>query len=201
MRMRDRAIIEDLQRFRCMTRDDIADIHFAGLKSKINSTNTVLKRLRRDRYIEVNMEKRPYLYFPASSTLRKDSQKVSHFLAIVNFYRQLIKYEIPRQFKVEPKYGREYMEPDAFMIWKAAPFFIEIQRSVYSERMMREKLARYEAYYYSEEWKTEAWQPREKKFFPNVWIVGETQYLFSSKPFKILQTRDVQEFIKMINQK
>ena len=33
MKNRDKAIIKDLQRFRCMSRDDIIDLHFQGLKS------------------------------------------------------------------------------------------------------------------------------------------------------------------------
>jgi hypothetical protein len=198
MRSRDRAIIEDLQRFRCMTRDDIAEIHFKDVKSKVNSTNTVLKRLRRDGYVEVNTEKRPFLYFPAPSTMKRDSQKINHFLAIVDFYRQLLKYEPPRQFKVEPKFGKEYMEPDVFMIWKAAPFFVEIQKTTYSDRQMKEKMARYESYFYSDEWKLEAWQPRDKKYFPNVWIIGEAQYRFDKKPFRIIQTKNVEEFLGML---
>ncbi|MDT9027477.1 hypothetical protein [Rossellomorea yichunensis] len=43
------------------------------------------------------------------------------------------------------------------MIWKRAPFFVEIQRSVYSHKIMSEKVDRYEAYRLSGEWKNEAW--------------------------------------------
>lgn len=44
------------------------------------------------------------------------------------------------------------MEPDIFMIWKRAPFFLEIQRSIYSEKVMNEKVNRYVSYYMSNEW-------------------------------------------------
>jgi hypothetical protein len=43
------------------------------------------------------------------------------------------------------------MEPDAFMRWKKGPFFVEIQRSVYSDKVMQEKVGRYEAYFMSNE--------------------------------------------------
>ncbi|MHA4119940.1 replication-relaxation family protein, partial [Bacillus cereus] len=48
MKSRDKAIIKDLCRFRCLSRDDIIDLHFQGLKKAVTSCNTVMKRLRRD---------------------------------------------------------------------------------------------------------------------------------------------------------
>lgn len=195
MRARDKAIIDDLIRFRCMTRDDIADIHFSNVKSKINSVNTVLKRLRRDGYIVANVEARPYLYFTADSRMKKDSQKSMHYLSIVDFYKQLLAYEKPRAFDVEPKY--EFMEPDVFMIWKSTPFFVEIQRSIFSDKQIKEKLNRYESYYYSNAWHNEPWQPKDKKIFPYLWVVGEPISV-EKKPFKIIQTRTVKEFMNRI---
>ncbi len=163
MRKRDLAIIRDLERFRCLTRDDIIDLHFSRLKQPVTCCNTVLKRLRRDGYIEVNTNHQPYLYFPSPASIKKDSTKIPHFLKIVEFYKSLLKFEEPKTFIVEPKYGKGYMEPDAFMIWKRAPFFVEIQRSVYSARVMDEKVKRYEEYFFSNEWQQEAWQPQNKK--------------------------------------
>lgn len=61
-------------------------------------------------------------------------KKIPHFLGIVDVYKQLVHYENPKLFKVEPKYGKEYMEPDAFTIWRRSPFFIEVQKSVYSKK-------------------------------------------------------------------
>lgn len=195
MRQRDKAILDDLSRFRCMTRDDIAEIHFSTLKSPITSANIVLKRLRRDGYIEANTERQPYVYFPSPAPIKKDSSKINHYLAIVDFYKQSLKHDIPRQFKVEPKYGKEYMEPDIFMIWQGAAFFVEIQRSIYSEKVMKDKLDRYEKYLYAEEWKKESWQPRDKKIFPYIWIITETRYDTSNVPYKTFQTRNVEEFL------
>lgn len=54
MKKRDIAILNDLERFRVLSRNDIIDLHFANLKNPIASCNSVLKRLRRDGYIEVN---------------------------------------------------------------------------------------------------------------------------------------------------
>nr|MCX3330287.1 hypothetical protein [Bacillus pacificus] len=128
MKNRDKAIMSNLKRFRCMSRDDIIDLHFQGLKNAVTCCNTVMKRLRRDGHVDANITQQPFIYFPQPSTLRKTSQKIPHFLGIVDAYKQLIHYEKPKLFKVEPKYGREYMEPDAFTIWRRSPFFIEVQK-------------------------------------------------------------------------
>lgn len=88
MLVRDKAILDDLTRFRCMSRDDLIDVHFNNVKDKITICNRVMKRLRRDGQIEVNTSIQPYLYFPSPSPIKKDRQKARHFLAIVEFYKQ-----------------------------------------------------------------------------------------------------------------
>lgn len=47
MNARDKAIVSDLVRFRCLSRDDIAELHFSNIKNPITQANMVLKRLRR----------------------------------------------------------------------------------------------------------------------------------------------------------
>lgn len=67
------------------------------------------------------------------------------------------------------------MEPVAFMIWKRAPFFVEIERSVYSEKIMNEKFMRYASYYMSHEWQQEPWQSADKKIFPKTILITSTR--------------------------
>lgn len=198
MRKRDLAILKDLERFRVLSRDDIIDLHFADLKNPIASCNTVLKRLRRDGYIEVNTDHRPYLYFSAPVQIKRDSAKIPHFLKIVELYKALRKYENPRIFNVEPKYGKGYMEPDVFMIWKRTPFFVEIQRSVYSDKIMADKIKRYESYYLSKEWQKEPWQPLNKKVFPLVLVLTDTRYKINSPYIRFIQITKIDELIKMV---
>ncbi|MFF2855570.1 hypothetical protein [Peribacillus sp. NPDC058002] len=107
MRKRDKNILADLDRFRCMTRNDINDLHFSGLKNPVTCCNTVMKRLRRDRHIEVNAAQQPYIYFPSPAPIKKDSAKFPHFLNIVEFYKSLLNFQ----------------EPDAFVILKHAHLF------------------------------------------------------------------------------
>ena len=145
----DLAILNDLERFRVLRRDDLIEIHFSHLKQPVTACNTVMKRLRRDGYVEANADNHQYLYFLSPSPIKKDSVKIPHFLKIVEFYKLLLKYEPPKTFVVEPKYGEKgkYMELDIFMLWKKGAFFVEVQRSVYSDRVMNEKVRRYEDYH------------------------------------------------------
>lgn len=183
---RDKAILADLERFRCLTRDDVAELHFGGLRDPVKAANNALLRLRRDGYITVSKERRMYVYFPVPG-IKKDSAKIGHFLAIADFYRQLRRIELPRTFDVEPKYGKGRPEPDAFVIWKGVPWFVEIQRTVFSRKVMKDKLDRYEAYFHSAEWEREPWQPADRKFFPHLWICGVGRYNIDGRPFRIVQ--------------
>lgn len=184
-----------------LSRDDIIDLHFKGLKQPVTCANTVLKRLRRDGYIDVNMNHQPYLYFSSPAPIKKDSTKIPHFLKIVEFYREISKYGLPKNFIVEPKYGKGYMEPDAFMIWKGTPFFVEIQRSVYSSKVMDEKINRYEAYFQSNEWQQETWQPQHKKVFPAVIMLTDTRYDVKESSVTFHQVQRVDLLIKMFEPK
>lgn len=201
MKKRDLSILNDLQRFRCLTRDDIIELHFKGLKQPVTCCNTVLKRLRRDGYIEVSTKQLPYIYFVSPSPIKKDSTKIPHFLKIAEFYKSLIKYEPPKSFIVEPKYGKGYMEPDAFMLWKRGPFFVEIQRSVYSDKVMKEKVSRYEQYYLSNEWQRESWQPANVKVFPTVLMLTDTRYNIESSYVRFIQIQNIEELVSLFTPK
>lgn len=201
MRKRDKAIIDNLNRFRVMSRDDICDIHFSNVKNSVNSANTVLKRLHRDGHVKRSETFQPFVYFPGDSTMKKDSQKIPHFLALVDVYKQLRKYKEPKQFVIEPKYGKQYMEPDIFTIWKGLPMFIEVQRNVYSDKVMSDKIKRYESYFYSDEWQKEPWQPRDKKVFPSILMLTDTRYAIASDCLRVNQCRTVDEFVESVGGK
>ncbi|WP_424766282.1 replication-relaxation family protein [Paenibacillus sp. sgz302251] len=197
MNARDVAIVKDLERFRCLSRDDIAELHFTNVKNAINEANKVLLRLRRDGVIGVSKERRKYIYFPDRS-IKKDSSKIGHFLAIAEFYREIRKHEAPTMFEVEPKLGSKGLpEPDVFTTWKRTPFFVEIQNSRFSSSVMQAKMKRYEAYYASGIWEQASWQPPQgKKLFPFVWIIGEGRYDVGKPSFKVLQGT-VEQIISM----
>ncbi|MEW9673585.1 hypothetical protein [Ammoniphilus sp. 3BR4] len=200
MRYRDQAILSDLQRFRVMSRDDIVEIHFHDVKEKIKGCNTVLKRLREKNLIQANTKHRPYLYFPNPSTVKINSQKLNHFLAILKFYRELREFSLPSKFEVEAKFGPTYMEPDIFMIWEGNPYFVEIQRSYYSPQKMREKLNRYIRYYQSNEWQNSSWQHNPHcPVFPTLWMITDIKYPLQFLPFRIVQSVNVVNGVHNLN--
>ncbi|KMK77635.1 replication-relaxation family protein [Alkalihalobacillus pseudalcaliphilus] len=191
MKKRDKAILDDLIKFRVMRRDDICQLHFVGLKQAIKSCNAVLKRLRRDGHIKAITDQKQYLYLHQDTNVKNDSAKISHFLAIVDVYKKLCDVEKPQRFEVEPKLSNKgTVEPDIFCIWRKAPFYIEVQRNIYSKKVFDKKLSRYELFYESKEWHKADWQPKDKIMFPYVWVIGEGNYNVTGKPFRIFHTRE-----------
>lgn len=200
MKARDRAIIDDIQRFRVMSRDDIADLHFAGLKYAASNANTVLARLFRAGLIGRSTDYVPYLYFPVEKPIKKDGQKIRHFLEIVRVYRDMIKVARPSVFTVEAKYGKGLAEPDIFTIWKSSPIWIEVQRSHYTQQVMAEKIERYELLKESGIIARESWQPKNKPaVFPAILIISPTRYAVESDSVTILQAQSIADFLRIMN--
>lgn len=201
---RDKAIIRDLNRFRAMSLDDIAELHFSHLKRPKNSANNVLKRLVRDGKIKRSTAFQPYVYFGPDTNLKENSTKISHFLAIVQVYKDILRHGEIETFLVEPKYGpKGLVEPDIFCIFVSeygkTPFFIEVQNSVYSEKMMQEKLKRYAALYESGIIHREPWQD-SKPIFPYILILTESRYaLDENYPFRVWQAQSFSQFLNALH--
>ncbi|MFT8709684.1 MAG: hypothetical protein ABF820_09665 [Sporolactobacillus sp.] len=194
MRERDTRILHDLARFRCLSRDDIIYLHFAGLVKKVSRANEVLRRLADRGLVKVDRTTSPYLYFPGECNINMGSQKIAHYRGIFSIYKDLQRNGLLERFEVEPKLGpKGTVEPDIFCIWKRAPFFIEVQLShQYDGNYMLKKLARYDAYKYSRAWEHLDWQRVEKKYFPNIWIIGDKKY----NGVGVLQTRTVADLLQ-----
>lgn len=185
---RDKAIIKDLARFRVMDRDSIAELHFANLKRPHLAANNVLLRLLRDGQIQRSTKYTPYLYFGPEVQIKKNSQKIGHFLAILNTYQEIRKHGRIESFLVEPKYGKKGgVEPDVYMYFRQTPFFIEVQNSIYSQKQMEEKLERYIGLFHSGIMAAP---------FPHVLILSEQRYaLDADYPFKVFQSESFTDFI------
>lgn len=185
MNKRDLQIIKGLERFRVLSRDDIVDLYFSSLKRPVNSANAVLKRLARDKQIEVSKEFSPYVYLPYNSIVKKNSTKIPHFLKIVDTYKHLIKHFSVSKYIVEPKYRKGLAEPDIYTVIDGKPVFIEIQRNVYSDKVMNEKVKRYEALYHSDVFKQ----------FPTILMITDVQYSIDSDDIYVVQIQSIHEFI------
>ncbi|MCM3165105.1 replication-relaxation family protein [Metabacillus litoralis] len=200
---RDKAIIEDLNRFRVMDRDSIAEIHFKGLKNPRYAANNVLLRLLRDGHIQRSTAFVPYVYFGPDVSMKKNSAKIGHFLAIVDVYKEIMQHGKVDTFLVEPKYGKKgTAEPDIFCLYRRTPFFIEVQKTIYSEKQMSDKLSRYVDLFESGLIAGETWQRPDKKVFPHVLIISEQRYAVDTDyPFRVIQAPSFNHFLQSLKPK
>lgn len=196
MRKRDREILSDLERFRALTRDQIIEIHFGGLRNPVANANAVMLRLYRQGYVDRTADYKQYIYFPTDGTLRKDSAKLRHFLAIADVYIEMRKLGGLRRFDVEPKYGKGLAEPDAFAIWRGSPFFIEVQRSIYSDKQISDKVTRYGALARSGVIYKEPWQPKGRAVMPAVIVLTDKRYAIESASVRFVQVRELSELVR-----
>jgi hypothetical protein len=186
---RDKAIMKDLNKFRVMDRDSIAELHFANLKNPQYAANNVLLRLLRDGQIQRSTAFVPYVYFGGDVEIKKNSQKIPHFLAILEVYKELKRLGDLDTFLVEPKFGKkgECAEPDIFCQYRKTKFFVEVQRKVYSQREMSDKLDRYIDLYNTGNMAAP---------FPHVLILSDQRYAIDGEyPFKIFQAESFTQFI------
>lgn len=189
---RDKALIKDLNKFRVMDRDSIAELHFSNLKNPKYAANNVLLRLLRDGHVQRSIAFVPYVYFGPDVEIKKNSQKIGHFLAIVNVYKELKKLGNMGTILVEPKYGKkgDCAEPDIFCQYRQTNFFVEVQRTVYSEKQMNEKLDRYIDLFNSGIMAAP---------FPHILILSDQRYAIDNNyPFKVFQSDSFTNFVKSL---
>lgn len=186
---RDKVIIRDLNRFRVMDRDSIAQLHFANMKKPEHAANNVLLRLLRDGHIQRSKSFVPYVYFGPDVNIKQNSAKIGHFLAILNTYKEMREMGKLTTFLIEPKYlPKGGCEPDIFAVFRDTGFFIEVQRTLYSEKQMQEKIERYVNFYHS---------GVMAKPFPHLLILSEQRYAIDYNvqyPFKIFQAQSFTQF-------
>jgi Replication-relaxation len=192
MRQRDKNIIASLQQFRALTRDQVAELYFSHTKKKALNANDVLKRLRDRGYIEADTTRQPYVYFPKPARIKTNGQKVDHFLAIADVFLQMRGEEL-KHFTIESQFPGVEVRPDILAFWRGSAFFIEVQNTQYTTKVMQQKIARYEAFAQSELWRD--CLPFRVKRFPVVWIIAPNKYAVQSEYVRIVQTKDVAELV------
>ncbi|PEA37041.1 hypothetical protein CON45_21620 [Priestia megaterium] len=196
---RDKDIIGFINQFRAVDRDSLVELFFRQLKSPINACNSVMVRLYRLGLIERTQQYSPTVYLPVDAKIKKNSQKILHFLSILDIYKQMSTYSVPKQMIVEdkPTGQKGGIEPDLFCIFKGSPFWIEIQRNQYSEQKMQAKINLYEEFFFSDEWKTLQWQPEDRAaIFPSVILITPVRYAVSSEHIRIIQVASIHELME-----
>jgi hypothetical protein len=106
-------------------------------------------------------------------------------------------------FLVEANYeNKGTAEPDVFCIYRKTLFFIEVQKSIYSEKQMTDKLNRYLDLYNSSLLNFQPWQPENNKVFPYILILSAQHYVIDgSYPFRIMQAPSFIQFIQALKVK
>ncbi|KOP63722.1 hypothetical protein AMS61_30240 [Bacillus sp. FJAT-21351] len=196
---RDKDIIGFINQFRAVDRDSLVELFFKQLKSPINACNSVMVRLYRLGLIERTQQYSPTVYLPVDAKIKKNSQKILHFLSILDVYKQMCSYSMPKSIIVEDKPTRRKggIEPDLFCIFKGSPFWIEIQRNQYSEQKIQAKINLYEEFFFSDEWKTLQWQPEDRAaIFPSVILITPVRYAVSSDCIRIIQVGSIHELME-----
>ena len=196
---RDKDIIAFIDQFRAVDRDSFVDLFFKHLKSPVNACNSVMVRLYRLGLIERTQQYSPTVYLPVDAKIKKSSQKILHFLSILDVYKQMCTYSIPKHVVVEDKpTGRKGgIEPDLFCIFKGSPFWVEIQRNQYSEQKMQEKINLYEEFFFSDEWRSLHWQPEDRSaIFPSIILITPVRYTVSSDHIRIIQVGNIHELME-----
>jgi len=196
---RDRDIIEFINQFRAVDRDSLVELFFKQLKSPVNACNSVMVRLYRLGLIKRTQQYSPTVYLPVDAKIKKNSQKILHFLSILDIYKQMCTYSVPKNVIVEDKpTGRKGgIEPDLFCIFKGSPFWIEIQRNQYSEQKMQAKINLYEEFFFSDEWRSLHWQPEDRAaIFPSVILITPVRYAVNSDHIRIIQVASIYELME-----
>jgi hypothetical protein len=189
MRKRDLDILNSLEKFKVLSRNQIAALHFNINSNPIISCNRVLKRLRDTGYILANTDRsfQQYLYFLNPSPMKTDSQKIDHYLMIAQGYIDLNKISPVTQYEIEQK--MDNVIPDVKAQWQDKLWYIEFQNSLYTQKQMYTKLDRYLEYFNERSWKDE-----------RILIVGRTNLKLETEvyPFKIKQIKNISELKELV---
>jgi hypothetical protein len=139
---RDRAILEYLEKFRVLSRDQIAALVCPEVANPKKTANRICKRLARDGYLTIVPQPREkqYLYMPKPPIIKGN---IDHFLEIAQLY---IALGMPEHFDVEPRFN-DY-EPDVYTTVDHQKVCIEVQRSRISDRKMQSKVDEFMMSYY-----------------------------------------------------
>jgi len=138
---RDKDIIAFINQFRAVDRDSLVGLFFKQLKSPVNACNSVMVRLYRLALIERTQQYSPTVYLPVDAKIKKNSQKILHFLSILDVYKQMYTYSTPKQVIVEDKpTGRKGgIEPDCFVFLKVPLFGLKFNEINIRSRKCKRK--------------------------------------------------------------
>jgi hypothetical protein len=159
---RDRAILEYLEKFRVLSRDQIAALVCPEVANPAYIANRICKRLGRDGYLTVLPQRlgEQYLYMPDPPIIHPRSTRINHFLKIADLYIELGK---PNHYDVEPPFNN--YRPDVYATIGEISVCIEVQLTRVAKRKIQSKVDRFVRSYYLGEHKARV-----------IWIYTEKTY-------------------------
>lgn len=184
MRNRDRRILEGLAKFRYMDRDILVRLYFRELKQPVTGCNTVMKRLRRDGYV-VGREwigargGRSLVYALSEKGFGSGGGGIEHCLEVARFYCDVVEAGGELEWFETERRLRSGAVVDVWMKWRKTVFYVEIQRSVVSEREMKRKVERIRS---------------GMEDGGRIWIVSDKRYNLE----RVVQSRGVQDLLARV---
>jgi hypothetical protein len=174
-----REIEQYFRTFPLSSRDQLLKWFYDGDTKKANLVNAKLLKLVERGKLKVNRDRRPYVYFAPDTKVKKQSNKLDHYLAAVDFYIWFAnscreyRNEIPKVLAFEHNFGKGKAKPDIVLKWLNKVYFVEVQRTIIPQRRMDKKLKLYEEVY------IEGDHERFGKHF-TVWVVTNKEYKLKS---------------------
>lgn len=188
MKKRDEAIIQDMYRFRAMTRDDIIALHFSNVKRGVNNCNTVMKRLRDNGEVDVIKSVKPFIYVIPHKENGYEPQQTKRYLELVSIYREMRQRGEVSIWETEPQLPGLQHTPDAIAVWNGRPYFVETSYSASTVEKATAKIKSYQQYWKQRKlWREEGWHKPNQKSFPHVILITSKQMLLTSHGFRIYQ--------------
>jgi hypothetical protein len=187
MKSRDLEIINSLELYKCLTRDQIAALHFSTKARPHINANQVLRRLRDRGYILANTDKsfQQYTYFNNPSPIKMDSQKIDHHLLINQTVIDMLKHAPIQEFKLETKLDDTDLIPDIQVKgWLNNNWFIECENTLHGTKQLYSKINKYKEYYENGYWNNE-----------RVLIIGKINMKLETDDysFKIMQIKCIDD--------
>lgn len=102
-----------------------------------------MKELRKEGLIEVNAEMRPYVYFASPLRVKKRSSILSHHLALVDVYAELMASDADFEVMPEVNFGKDFPRVDLIIRIDDRWYFTEVQLTKITNRKMQQKIDQY----------------------------------------------------------
>lgn len=188
--MKHQIILSFFKHVPAASRDQLATLFFKSNKNPEKKCTEKMRQMVDRGLVEVNTEKKPYIYFAKPIRIKKQSNHLNHHLGLVDLVIELINCKV--SFKLlayEGNFGPGLAKPDLILEINKKVYMVEYQRTLVSLKRIKNKLTEYEETYVER-----AHEKFCKEF--TIWMITDKKYEVES-PFKVIQTSNVTEFLNV----